>query len=616
MKNYILNLSILFALVIAGNSEAKNTYEPMSQIDFWRHHFQVLTSDDAPLVAKAEDIFHRVLKVAGHRYGTQPQLLVVDTGKRSIQLPVAIPGGWIILSKQMLDKLAADSITMDNRLAFILGHEIAHQLEDDFWNIKFFNAVQSFGKEEKNLPKAIEDVGRITRDSNKVIAKELKADEQGIIYAAIAGYNVSQLFLQNESNDDFFKGWISNLYPQTERYANKAQNYPSLQERETAIKARLHQVHSHAKLFQFGVWFYYSGQFDKAAEAFREFVGYFPEKSAHLNLAASYHQLSIQHQKPVDAKQPFPFRLSFDIDPYSNARFNIFRSAKPAEQQYQYYRDLAIQYYELALSQDSQYIAALNNLACLYIMDKKPYKAISYLLDALQIENSNPQLHNNIAIAFYYSENVQKARLHLERSLQLDAQLANGYLNSGLLEIRTNNKEQATQFWDQYLKLDNLDDWATALIQRYKLKSKLKSKQESKLDNKDSAQQSANTEKESINNIVVGTYLDELPSEWHSRESKSVLMGETEHRLIDYSNGVSAVCEDDELRLLIATSQFTGGSRLKIRIGDSIESVRMKYGTPNHLLSAVQGEALMYVNEGITFITANDQVTSWVLYWD
>ena len=69
---------------------------------------------------------------------SSPRLFITKTNPWNVSLPIAIPDGWIILSKGALDISYRDPAKGDDRMAFVLAHEIAHQLKDDFWHMRFF----------------------------------------------------------------------------------------------------------------------------------------------------------------------------------------------------------------------------------------------------------------------------------------------------------------------------------------------------------------------------------------------------------------------------------------------------------------------------------------------
>lgn len=94
------------------------------------------------------------------------------------------------MSKETLDLCYRDEKWGDDRLAFVLAHEIAHQLKDDFWHLKFFQEVR--GSEPLRL------------------AQELQADEYGIVYASMAGFNTDAIVTEDDQVN-FFADWIQEV---------------------------------------------------------------------------------------------------------------------------------------------------------------------------------------------------------------------------------------------------------------------------------------------------------------------------------------------------------------------------------------------------------------------
>ena len=86
------------------------------------------------------------------------------------------------------------SLRGDDRLAFVLGHEIAHQLKDDFWRLKFFQALDTAKAQQPRQRQRFKEVEAFFRSPQEERpAQELRADEHGIIYAVMAGFNVQTL---------------------------------------------------------------------------------------------------------------------------------------------------------------------------------------------------------------------------------------------------------------------------------------------------------------------------------------------------------------------------------------------------------------------------------------
>ncbi|HEY7491163.1 MAG TPA: hypothetical protein VIH59_08665, partial [Candidatus Tectomicrobia bacterium] len=161
-------LALMF--LVLGGSAAAVAAQSRDQSDYWRTKYQELKPTDDPRAATAHTIFQRLVQVAGQRPGVLPRLFITMSEPWDMALPIALRDGWIILSQGALEICYQNPARGEDRLAFVLAHEIAHQLNDDFWHLRFFEALKGF----------------ILWDSStqeQVLAREWKADEGGILYA-------------------------------------------------------------------------------------------------------------------------------------------------------------------------------------------------------------------------------------------------------------------------------------------------------------------------------------------------------------------------------------------------------------------------------------------------
>jgi hypothetical protein len=76
---------------------------PKERIDHWRNNYTELTPTDDPQAARAHTIFKRVLHAAGTKPGVVPRLFIIKDDPWDAALPMALPDGWILLSKGILD---------------------------------------------------------------------------------------------------------------------------------------------------------------------------------------------------------------------------------------------------------------------------------------------------------------------------------------------------------------------------------------------------------------------------------------------------------------------------------------------------------------------------------
>ncbi|MGE3539090.1 MAG: hypothetical protein AB7N91_16865 [Candidatus Tectimicrobiota bacterium] len=114
-----------------------------ARLAWWQAHYPELTAQDDARVTKIHAIFARLRHAAGTRPGVEPRLYI--TRDAALTGPaVSLPDGSIILSKQALDICYRVPQHGDDRLAFVLAHELAHQLKDDFWHLRSNPATASF----------------------------------------------------------------------------------------------------------------------------------------------------------------------------------------------------------------------------------------------------------------------------------------------------------------------------------------------------------------------------------------------------------------------------------------------------------------------------------------
>ena len=596
-------LLLIFIVTLAATSQVRSAIpNPKERIDFWQENYTALTKYDDKRVDRAYRIFKRIVKVAGNRPGVEPRLQIIKEDPHNMALPISIPDGWIILSKNVLDICYRDNDKGDSRLAFVLAHEIAHQLEDDFWHMKFFQAMQASQAKDQKI---VGELQKIVKDSDRILAKELRADELGIIYTMMAGYDVSAI-IDTSTKDSFFSQWEYRINPKRLNNGKKYNpTHPNAKQRVAAVKSRLQQVTNKGDFFNLGIWFYQAGDFKRAQLAFDEFRQYYPGREVYHNLASSWHQLAIQHYTVSSEEQKqLPFQLTLAVDPLNRASRIVYRSKQNAENLFSKYLNNAIDNYQKAIALDPEYLISYNNLASAWLLYDQPYKAIATLQDAEKLNPLDPMLLNSMGVAFYYAKNLNKARDYLQRGLRYSPMYAPAIFNLGVIAHRSGENELAEKYWQTYLRLDTQSAWAQRLIQHTA----------SATNKKDNP--TGKNRREKLDSVEVGTYLEELPPNWQIQTSKTYEFDATQHKLNNYRNGIQALSEANEIRILITNSDYQGSSARGIKIGDAINKIIKLYGAADRIEPTPQGIFLAYIDEGITFQTQEDKITGWLLYWD
>lgn len=584
----LLVLSGLLLLPFINQLQASAT-NPKERISFWRQNFSTLTAKQDNRVIKAHAIFTRLVNVAGSRNNINPMLHIINRAPKNTPLPMAIPDGWIIISRATLDFAYENNEQGDDLLAFILAHEIAHQMEDDFWHMKFFQAINA--SKQNGNEKILSEIQQLASASDKMISKELRADEQGLTFAAMAGFDTQVIF---SSKNNLFSRWV-NRFSAGNFSSVQSITHPTPRQRELAIHSRLSQIHQKSQIFNLGVWLYQAGKYNDAKDAFEEFRHYFPGREVNHNIALSYHQLAL---KSKTSKNGLYFRTTLSLDPYTYAS-KVTRGFSLNTRQPVQLLKKAIEFYELAISQDKNYIFAYANLSSAYIENNEPYKAIALLKDAIKIQPENTKLLNNLAIAFYFAENKNKARKLLQQSLARDKDNADTLYNMGVYYAFEKNKTKSEQYWKQFLAVETYSGWSKIISNQLGMKFR---------------SASAIAVVENINNIKIGSYIDELPARWKLKEQFSLQISNRIYLLSRYTNGILFVSENDEITYIVAEKYFHGKTNNGIRINDSARNIVSRYGEPDDMQYSIVGNNMIYRNQGVSFQIVNNKIKTWLLF--
>jgi len=603
-RGYQTLRSALAILLLTG--ALSNAFaNPKEQIDYWRNNYVELTPADDPRVERAHDIFDRVLHAAGRSLGVLPRLFILKSNPLNIALPIAIPDGWVIISKGTLDVCYRDAAYGDDRLAFVLSHELAHQLKGDFWHMQFFQALEASQSQSDQPNKDLAEIRRVLQKTDNVWAKELQADEHGIVYAAMAGFRPHAI-IAGDDRANFFQEWVETLNPEQVgvAYLGK-QSHPAPQQRVTAVKARLHQVVDKMDIFEIGLHFYQAGDYVRAIRAFEKFLEYFPSREVYLNLAASHHQLALQfYQLNQPENRDLPFKLSLAIDPDSRANGIVFRGVAGPQVRFQKHIDKAIGYYEMAKSLDPGYALAHNNLGCAYIINGEPFKAIATLQDGLKLSPDASDILNNLGVAFYTANLADLAKSHLHKASMLDPSYDAPLFNLGKIAYEEQQRDDARRHWQAYLRLDAVSPWAD-LVQQ----------QDGKLNMQAPRSVVQPQLEERLKGVAVATFEGEIPTAWGSPNSiRRLLLEEEPLTVRQYPQGITTFAQDEEIVMIFAESRYRGKSSRDIAVGSTQAEVIDQYRTPSRILKMTQGETWVYDKIGISFQLRQGRVVSWLLF--
>ncbi len=367
-----------------------------ARVDFYIATYGAIDPSQDPRAALAHRVFERVRAAADKSIRRMPKLVVIDGATDA--WAIALPSGHIVLSRKGLDLCFkdADQATAEARLAFILGHELAHLAHDDYWH----HEVESFLAQTADTQK----IAHFLDQSFEARQAELAADDQGYLYAAMAGYPVDRLVDARAGKIDFFTFWMQ----QTQ--ARITSSHPFPEDRAALLRERLNMLQEKAAFFDMGVRLAHFGRCADGMYFLQEFKQVFPEPAVLNNLGIC--SLQLAQQKMAEAQLNFywlPFLL--EVETRTPRTRGPETGLEPARQflkafqadslQAQSHLKEAAEYLEQAVTAAPDYLAARLNLATVHLYQGRPHQARATLAEALKFAPDDWQVKMLDALALY-----------------------------------------------------------------------------------------------------------------------------------------------------------------------------------------------------------------------
>lgn len=366
---------------------------PANHVGYYIQQYGQITPENDAQVKTTYAIFKRVTAVADKSKKRFPKLVVVNSNAEP--WAIALPDGHIILSKQAIQICHVQIKPTDACLAFILGHELAHLANDDFWH----QEVYSFLTTQRQT----QSIAHFLKNNALSIKAELAADDKGFIYAALAGYPVNQLIDTHINKPNFFELWML--------LTNSRLINPEItNNRASPLIQRLKEIKNQLAFYEFGVRLSHFGHCDDAIFFFKTFQKIFPGREILNNIGYCYLQTALQQ---MDANQAlfywFPTVLDLDYPALSFSRNGKTFSSLQQAAKRQTFNDLdnAIQYLKQAVEVDTFYIPAKINLAVALLLAGKPIEARVYIQQIKRTQPNHLHYHQLDALALYEQSDAE-----------------------------------------------------------------------------------------------------------------------------------------------------------------------------------------------------------------
>ncbi|HCK80954.1 MAG TPA: hypothetical protein DIC59_05745 [Candidatus Competibacteraceae bacterium] len=342
-------------------------------------------------VSRAHEVFARVRAAADKNSKRLPKLVVIDSP--SDLWAAALPDGHIVLSRQAVAIVHGQAPVeeIEARLAFVLGHELAHLANEDFSHREIF----AFQTERAGA----EDLAGLFQKDEQAKARELEADDRGFIYAALAGYRVETLLGRRPADADFFTYWMR----QTQTRADAAHPQPG--QRAEVLRKRLLSIRDELAFFEFGVRLAHFDYCDDAMYFLRRFQRAFPGREVFNNLGYCSLQLARQAMGPERA---YFYWLPSSLDGETRAGALTRRGGAALKSLRQaatgeaggYLQD-AEEFLRQAVQADPRYLPARLNLAAVSLYQGNPHDARATLDGARALAPDDPRVPGLDALALY-----------------------------------------------------------------------------------------------------------------------------------------------------------------------------------------------------------------------
>lgn len=251
-----------------------------SNASSWLTIFNTVPAD-TPKAERVQSIFRKIKRVT-RGANLRTKLYIVDSDNEP--WAVALQDSNIILSRGAIDIIYNDNDLNkgDARMAFVLGHELAHIVANDFWHQEVYHSFL-----ESATTNTIDK-----QQQNRRKEQELRADEEGFIFASLAGYDTRRIFADADNQDDFLVQWAK----QTNTVSGG--NYYKPTERMSFLKQRLAKLDQAVELFKYGVKLAHFGRYEDAQILLDEFYKAYPSSQVLGNLGYVYIQTARRKMPP------------------------------------------------------------------------------------------------------------------------------------------------------------------------------------------------------------------------------------------------------------------------------------------------------------------------------
>jgi tetratricopeptide (TPR) repeat protein len=603
MKKALIILLILPAFYnLYGNRDNKD-YTP-----WWIYNhgdYAKTAKKNDPRVTWAFEVFEQVNNAADKTADRTPRLFIIKT--RLGPFALSLPDGGIIINPKTLDICYhnEDRTKGDSRLAFILGHELAHLANKDFIHRQAFLALKEYGDKKAN--KELSEYFQLSdpEKAREFKKRELLADQKGALYAVMAGYDVGELFRENK---DFLTHWAKQTgmgmsYDDDPRH-------PSLKKRLQFVRVQQKQVVNQLELFKAGVLLFQMGNYRDAAAAFHEFSKLYPAREVFNNIGACYFNLAQGLLHLRFSEDYYRFRLSTTIAYETTAEKMHPRGEGDylKDKEISRYITKAEEYFRQAAERDRHDRDCRCNLAAALILNKKYAEALAACNAVLEKDPNDLKAVNNKAIAFYFYgkeedlETTQKAMHLLQKAHQANPGNNEILYNLAALKQERKRLAGAKVYWEKYLKLpttpvDNFYKYVYKKLRKETFQAPVKEVQLPAIPT----------------GIRLGDDSSRIEKKWGKKSTRAYKLGNEENS--DSENWFLdlQVLVKDNMRLIVLDGMIEL-VEMEFPGIKSVKEILQEFGPPQKIVNHTGGNFYVYKDKGFSVKEIKNKVCSYIWF--
>ena len=284
-----------------------------------------------------------------------------------------------------------------NALSVVLSHELAHYYNEHNFCTDFAFAIRNKNEVFSKKVKLI--------DKNQKIIYETQADDKGLFYAAIAGYEPFEV--QPKLLDAIY----------TQYQLKDAEGYPTKAQRKEIAKNALLKAKRLYETFTLGLKYIQEKNYDKAIEAFNTVNNNFPSRENYNNLGIAKTQQALDLKEPNTIEKASPERFLYPIEIENKSRLNkeITRSLDDSSEEMEQLLKDAQNDFQEAIRLDPNFTKGYINLACVSDLLEDSTGAISIITKQLlpKGERESIDAQRILAIAYFHT-NVEEYKTKAE----------------------------------------------------------------------------------------------------------------------------------------------------------------------------------------------------------